>query len=81
MIVHDWITVENVARLATYLVDEYGYNAKQICHFLEKPWKWENEWRELEGIGTGTHGPCVECDTITDQKVGGKFICADCIPF
>jgi hypothetical protein len=36
---------DNVANLARYLADN-GTSADNLADYIEKPWKWEDEWQE-----------------------------------
>jgi hypothetical protein len=45
-----WYQVyDNVVGLASYLVMEKGWSARELLWYLEKPWKWTGEWEEYEG--------------------------------
>jgi len=44
-----WFTShDNLTNLYRYLVDKDGQESLDIVDFLEKPWKWENEWNEYQ---------------------------------
>ena len=38
----------NVTLLGFHLVEDLGYNAEQLQHYYEKPWKWSEEYFELQ---------------------------------
>jgi hypothetical protein len=43
-----WFEVyDNVRVLANWLVREQDYDTTDLLSYLEKPWKWEDEWREM----------------------------------
>jgi hypothetical protein len=41
---------DNVVLLGRHLCDHEGYDAKQLQHFYEKPWKWGAEWKALQAV-------------------------------
>ena len=41
-----YASLDNLSKLAKYIVNKDGQESLDIVYFLEKPWKWENEWKE-----------------------------------
>lgn len=39
---------ENLANLARYIIDENGSESLDVVYFLEKPWKWTEEWNQYQ---------------------------------
>ncbi len=37
---------ENICLTAKYLVRTEGYSAEDLLNFIEKPWRYENEYNE-----------------------------------
>lgn len=55
---------QEVVSFAHHLVEEKGWTAEELLHFLDKPWKWEPEYREwrdqknniiLDGLSNNRH--------------------------
>lgn len=42
----------DVVTLCEHLVREHGFDAEQILHVLDKPWKWDDEMESLRQLGT-----------------------------
>lgn len=38
----------NVHQLAHFLVSNRNYDAKEIIDYYERPWKWDDEWNEMQ---------------------------------
>ena len=36
----------NLAYLGYYLVETYGLTGEEVLYMVEKPWKYEEEWKE-----------------------------------
>lgn len=45
----NWYTdYENIKNLAYWLLSKGKFNSeKDVVYFIEKPWKWEEEWNEM----------------------------------
>lgn len=56
----------NLAAVARYM-NEQGDSAAEVTYMLEKPWKFEEDWRlsKLEGVGTGAGEGATGQDTGT----------------
>lgn len=37
----------NVVRLARWLASEQEFTVSELLAYLEKPWKWTEEWNQL----------------------------------
>lgn len=42
-------SIENLRQLAAFIQDKDGATALDTAEFLEKPWKWNEEWDEMNG--------------------------------
>tara|TARA_Y100001963_G_scaffold138745_1_gene203863 strand:- start:452 stop:667 length:216 start_codon:yes stop_codon:yes gene_type:complete len=38
---------DNISGLASFLVEVKGYNAKDLCYFIEKPYKFDDDYKEM----------------------------------
>lgn len=59
-----WDTHDNVSITAYWMADEGGFEANEIAHLVEKPWKYTREWLMAEaaigqngGSGAWLEGP------------------------
>lgn len=44
-----WLSTENLRQLASFIQDrDGGYDSLDTAYFLEKPWKWEEDWNEYQ---------------------------------
>ena len=43
-------SIENLRQLAAYIQDKDGATALDTAEFLEKPWKWQDEFLEMMGV-------------------------------
>ncbi len=38
---------DNISGLASFLVEVKGYNADDLCYFIEKPYKFTDDYKEM----------------------------------
>jgi len=43
-----WQTHENLVSLGEWLVENEGYDARNLLHFFEKPWHYDDEWANYQ---------------------------------
>lgn len=72
---------DNISHFCYWLVHSRDFTAKELLGVIEKPYNWSYEYRQMQGMEAGTHGECVKCTEITDQKANDLFVCPKCIPF
>lgn len=76
----DWITdYDQLTRLGSWLIEHWNFTAEELQSYYEKPWKWDDEYRDMCGMEADppTRGTC-KCGTITDNKLSGQWVCDDC---
>ena len=48
---HVWHeSYDNVVSLGKYLFHEKNFTAEQLIWYFEKPWKWQDEYKEMQAF-------------------------------